>query len=1327
VNLSPREPPPETNPIQFVACLPASNEHSVAVQWDALLRQLSNALPAMIWMCGADGRATLFNAHWLRFTGCTLEEALGGGWARVIHPEDVERRLAAQQAALLARQPFETEYRLRRADGQYRRMLDQGAPQFSGHGDFHGHVGVAIDITDRKRAEEDLRLLSRAVEQSPASVVITDLSGNIEYTNPKFTEVTGYTCAEALGKNPRILKSGEKPAEEYRELWQTITSGEEWRGEFHNKRKNGELYWESASICPIRDATGRPAHYIAVKEDITERKRMEEAARDSEQRFRIAAENAGDWVYECDVRTGQVQVYGAGQNYGARSFEEWERSIHPEDHERILAAYRRHLHSGEPFREEYRLLGPDGEIRHYSDCGAPLRDESGEAYRWIGVMRDVTARKQAEEALARLAAIVESSNNAILAEDGDGTILNWNAAAENLYGYSAAEMLGRSALLVIAPARREAAVERIAAIMRGAVLQPYETEHMRKDGSVFPVSIVPSPIKNSAGKVIGISLIIENITDRQRAQQALMESENRFRALIRDGSDAISLFDPAGVILYDSPAVGEVLGLVPDQRVGREIFELVHPDDLPYAHMLFEELLREPDAKLRAQLRLRHAEGSWRWADISAANMLEEPGVRALVTSSRDITDQKKMEEALRESEQRYRKLVEGASDAIFTIDLEGTLTSVNSACERISGYSRQEMLCTRLRQWVAPEYLVSIQKNIEALLGGGAAGPLELELIARDGHRVALEVSSRLQFRNGVPAAVLCIGRDISQRKRTERLEHNRREVLEMVAQNRPLSVVLRRLEETIEHYYPETVAHVLLEGSSVCPEHAANPHGAPSPEFPGRLNVPIRACDGQVLGVLEVLHREGWQVAGSEQVFLDAQAKLASIALEHRQLTNRLAYQAQHDPLTGLPNRVLLEDRLQQAMALARRTGKMVAVVYVDLDRFKLINDTLGHVVGDVLLQEAAKRLKSAVRESDTLARTGGDEFLAVLFGIDSPDDAAMAGERLVEAMREPFLVSGHELFTTASVGLSLFPQDGEDAGVLQQHADVALYAAKGRGRNRFQRFSGTMNSAFSERLEIESHLHWALERKELSLYYQPQFRLPGSQLAGMEALLRWNHPNWGMVLPGRFVPVAEECGLIIPISLWVLQEACRQHRLWRQRGLAPVKIAVNVSAIQFARSNMAEKVAEALAQYDMEPRYLELELTEGVVMRDIEDSARQIAELRALGVSISIDDFGTGYSSLGYLQRLPIDDLKIDKCFVQGIEQPAGTQPLVEAIVGLAHGLKMTATAEGVETENELAVLGALGCDKVQGYLLGRPAPPDVAQALLPAARALLPAQD
>ena len=1282
----------------------AANGHSFT-QWNPLLREFGDSLPVLLWMSAADGRATLFNKHWLRFTGCTLERAQREGWLAHVHPDDAGPRAAALRTALAARVPRQIEYRLRRSDGQYRWMLDRAAPQFDAQGAFHGLAGVVIDITDRKRAEDQLRWLSKAVEQSPATVLITDLDGKIEYVNPKFTEVTGYTAAEVLGENPRILKSGYTAPQEYEKLWETIQTGE-WRGEFLNKRKDGTLYWEAASISQIRDEQGRPTHYIGVKEDITGDKRLQEELQRSAERLRIAAESAGICVYDLDARSGEGRLDGADPFLSSLgNFDGWARAIHPDDRERVLEAIRRRRENGGPFYQEYRMVRPDGAVRYYSDHGAP---ECGG--RWIGAIRDITAQKLAEEKLAWLAAVVESSSDAIVSANLQGIIQSWNPAAENLYGYTAAEMLGRPLASLSAPARRADAERRVGAVLQGETFLSFETVHMRKDSGVFPVSVVASPIKDPAGKVLGNSSIMRDITAEKHAQQALIESENRFRTLVQNNSDVITLINPNGIILYDSPGVSALLGVSPDERLGCEALRWVHPDDIPYLQMLHEEILREPGAKARAQFRLRHADGSWRWCDSWAVNLLQEPGVQALAACFRDITELKRVETALRESEQRYRKLIEDASDVIFTIDLNGNITSVNGIAERVSGYRRQELLGMNVREIAAPEYVATIRQTIEERLRGDAALPLEAELITRDGQRVAMEVSGRLQFSNGVPAGVLCIARDVSPRKRTERLEQNRREVLEMVAQNQPLESVLDRLEQMIELYYPGATTHISLAGGLAVPDRQPRPSSVAPGNVQGRLEVPILACDGPVLGVLQIVRPAPWNAVDSDRVLLDSMAKLASVALEHRQLTHRLAHQAQHDPLTGLPNRLLLEDRLRQAIVLARRQNSMVAVLYVDLDRFKLINDTLGHHVGDMLLKEAAKRMEGAVRESDTLARTGGDEFVAVLFGLETVRDAEMVAERIVEAMRSPFQVWGHELFASASVGLSLFPRDGEDAAALQQHADVAMYEAKSKGRNRFQKFVREMNSKSHERLEIENHLHRALEHGELLLHYQPQFRLPGAEFSGVEALLRWNHPKWGLLPPARFIPVAEESGLIIPMSLWVLEEACRQHQLWRRAGYPPVRIAANISAIQFMRSNLREEVARILAAHQVEPRYLELELTEGVLMRDVGDTARQLDELRALGVRISIDDFGTGYSSLSYLQRLPIDDLKIDKCFVRDISQTPGARAMVQAMIGLAHSLNMTATAEGVETEDQLEALRALGCDKVQGFLLARPAPAD-----------------
>ncbi|MFN7993110.1 MAG: PAS domain S-box protein [Bryobacteraceae bacterium] len=1264
---------------------------------------MTDTLPALIWTCGADGNAILFNKAWLQFTGRTLDECLGRGWTLSVHPDDLGGRLAAQENAVKYRLPFEAEFRLKRADGQYRRVLDQAAPQFGSKGQFRGYVGVTLDLTDRKQAEEKLCCLSRAVEQCPASVVITDLDGRIEYVNPKFTAVTGYAAEEVIGKNPSILKSGEMSPEQYTGLWDTITHGGEWHGEFHNRKKNGELYWEFASISPIRGDGGEVTHYLAVKEDITERKRMQDALRISENRFRIAAETAGDRIVEWDVRAGRVEAHAPGcHGYHQRSVQEWRELLHPDDQDRVLKQLNESIERREPFRAEYRIQLPDKQIRYMSEHAAPVQDDP---WRWIATVRDISAEKHAEAALARLAAIVRYSTYAMVATDADGRIQSWNAAAEQLYGYSAEEMQGVPVRDLACPSFRDRARQRIEGTLRGESQPPHESRHVKKDGREFPVFVVGSPIKSPSGSITGLSVIIRDITQQALAQQALRISENRFRALIQSSSDSVTLMDPTGRVMYDNGALATNLGFRPEERIGQSVFDFIHAEDEAYARKLFSDLLGQYGSNVRAALRLRHRNGSWRWCDVAARNLLAEPGVWAIVANSRDITEQKAMEAALRESEQRYRRLVEDAADPIFAVDLKYRLTAVNAAGEKITGFSRDEVLGMDVRRLTAPEYLDTIQESIDARLGGADPGPLELELICREGKRIDVEVTGRLQFRNGQPVGMLCIARDVGERKRLDRLEHNRLEVLEMIAQNQPLEEILDRLVEMIEQYCPGTAASFPLDLGSAPGETTAR-RSIPHPPSIEHIAVPVRASDGQVLGALNVYRTQPRPVSKTEQVFFDSMAKLAAIALEHRQLTNLLAYQAQHDALTGLPNRMLLDDRLHQAIALARRQQSSVAVMYVDLDRFKLVNDTLGHAAGDALLKQAGVRLHNLFRESDTLARTGGDEFVAVVFGLENATEADFAGARIVEAMREPFEVDSHELFITASVGISLFPRDGDDATTLQKHADVAMYEAKSRGRDRYQRFSRQMLHT-NERLETESHLHRALERNELVLHYQPQYHLPTGTLAGVEALLRWNHPKRGLVPPGEFIPLAEESGLVIPFSIWVLREACRQHQMWREHGFAPVKIAVNVSAIQFARSNLARSVAQILEEYGVEARYLELELTEGVVMRDIADSARQITDLRELGVSISIDDFGTGYSSLSYLQRLPMDDLKIDQSFVRGIEQPSTTQPLVKAIVGLAHSMKMTATAEGVETEKELAVLAALGCDKVQGYFLGKPA--------------------
>jgi diguanylate cyclase (GGDEF)-like protein len=469
-----------------------------------------------------------------------------------------------------------------------------------------------------------------------------------------------------------------------------------------------------------------------------------------------------------------------------------------------------------------------------------------------------------------------------------------------------------------------------------------------------------------------------------------------------------------------------------------------------------------------------------------------------------------------------------------------------------------------------------------------------------------------------------------------------------------------------------------------------------------------PILAGNGKVLGTLDVHQNKPGRPDKAQLALLQMASGSAAIAIEQRQLAEQLAYQAHHDTLTELPNRLLFQERLRQAILQARRSGMQVALLYVDLDRFKLVNDTLGHAGGDLLLRQVAQRLRNCLREADTLARMSGDEFTVIATGLRDPRHASVVAESLLKALRNPFEVEKQELFVSASVGISLYPQDGLDADTLQRNADYAMYRAKSGGKNRFEFFLPEMRDSLSRRLEVETHLRRALERREFSVHYQPQFDLQTGRMVAHEALIRWNNPKLGAVGPDQFIPVAEENGLIVPIGTWVLQEACRQTAVWRQSGYPLKGIAVNVSAVQFGRSDFVDTVAEVLRSTGLPPQFLELELTERIVIRDVRESAQKMKQLRSLGVQISVDDFGAGYSSLSYLQRLPIDVLKLDRSFVEESQASGGNRSLVRGIVSLAHSLGIRVTAEGVETEEQLDLVHQSGCDKAQGYLLGRPSP-------------------
>jgi diguanylate cyclase (GGDEF)-like protein/PAS domain S-box-containing protein len=446
--------------------------------------------------------------------------------------------------------------------------------------------------------------------------------------------------------------------------------------------------------------------------------------------------------------------------------------------------------------------------------------------------------------------------------------------------------------------------------------------------------------------------------------------------------------------------------------------------------------------------------------------------------------------------------------------------------------------------------------------------------------------------------------------------------------------------------------------------------------------------------------IHDRQGAVTGAVMVFHDVSAA--------RAMTLRMSYLAQHDSLTDLPNRVLLNDRLHEAIALSGRHQRKLAILFVDLDHFKHVNDSLGHIVGDLLLQSVARRLFTCVRSSDTVGRQGGDEFVIILWEVRQAEDAGVTASKLLESLRPPHHINEHELHVTASIGVVTYPDDGENVETLMRKADSAMYHAKESGRDSFQFFRSAMGLKATERHTLEAGLHHAIERRELVLHYQPKLDLVNGDVVGAEALVRWRHPQLGLVSPERFIAVAEDCGLIVPIGRWVLREACREARAWQAADRVPLSIAINISAVELRAKDFVSGVREILEETGLEPRYLELELTETALIEDSRSISDRLKELKEIGVLLALDDFGTGYSSLSHLTRFPFDALKIDRSFMRDLATDEEVGGSVGAMIAMGKSLNVQVVAEGVETPRQLEFLQQRGCPQGQGYYFGRPVP-------------------
>lgn len=905
-------------------------------------------------------------------------------------------------------------------------------------------------------------------------------------------------------------------------------------------------------------------------------------------------------------------------------------AVHPDNRETVKQAVEMTLAGGTaPYATEHRIILPDGSVKTVREQGEVLYDEAGEPFRMAGTVQDISRQKVVEDELRhRMRLLTLNAEIGFALTRGDTLAKSLQACCEALTRHLEASLAqiwltepdGRTmALQASAGLHREldgefsrVAIDPLTKVGDIALhRQPKISNALLNDPQIKNQEwIVAHQLRGFAGhplvmngKVLGVMAFFtryplpESIIDSLAAladiialgiEKKQTEQRVRFQARITEQvPDALITTDADGRITTWNQGAERLFGLYAAQAKGKELISLLPDEEHPFFRDQVLPAVAE-HGRQQAEIQVRRHAGEIRRIDLSLSRF--DTGhelASGLICYARDITERKKNEEQMRLS----AKFLEETGEAVVITDADAKIVEINRAFERITGFSRQELL----------------GKNPRIL----KSGRHDREFYQRMWH--ALLTTGHWE------------GEIWSRRRNSE--------------------------------VYPKW-----LSISAVSDEWGRTTH------------------------------------------YVGISTDLTAIKQSQEKLENLTHY----DQLTGLPNRLLLYDRLGQAIDRARQRQQQVALLLFDLDRFKEVNDTLGHSSGDAILAEVAKRLRSLAAETDTACRLGGDEFCLIMPEVSKIDEVGQRAQKILTAFIDSFTVDGHELYLTPSIGITLFPEDAATVETLLKNADTAMYHAKEGGGNSFQFYQEPMYQAVLDRMVLKNRLRQALEREEFQLYYQPKVTAGNHALCGAEALIRWLHPEDGLISPAAFIPMAEETGLIIPLGEWVIRQACRQSRLWRQAGLPPVRIAVNLSPKQFQLPDLAATIARIMEEEKMPADLLEIEITESILMDDVLAAIAILTRLKEMGIHLALDDFGTGYSSLNYLKRFPLDALKIDRSFVKDISTDQDDRAVIITIITLAHHLKMQVVAEGVETGEQAAFLRSKGCDIFQGYYFSKPLP-------------------